>query len=79
METDSKYIFRYSTNAKKLSAMLSDQVARKPYSALRYSLKLATSPKPSLFTLKSQHLSFLEFHNLDIFSIVLLTAFIVCF
>ncbi|CAA82344.2 Putative UDP-glucuronosyltransferase ugt-60 [Caenorhabditis elegans] len=69
----------YSTNAKKLSAMLSDQVARKPYSALRYSLKLATSPKPSLFTLKSQHLSFLEFHNLDIFSIVLLTAFIVCF
>uniref|UniRef100_A0A1I7UHE0 UDP-glucuronosyltransferase n=1 Tax=Caenorhabditis tropicalis TaxID=1561998 RepID=A0A1I7UHE0_9PELO len=63
---------QYSENAKKLSAMLSDQVSTEPYSALRYSLKLATSPKPSLFTLKSQHLSFLEFHNLDIFSFVLL-------
>lgn len=67
---------QYSNNAKKLSAMLSDQVSTEPYSALRYSLKLATSSKPSLFTLKSQRLSFLEFHDLDILSLLVFAVFI---
>ncbi|CAB3401792.1 unnamed protein product [Caenorhabditis bovis] len=62
----------FRENARKLSRMLMDSPAasssspRRSFTALEYSLKLATCRKPQLFTLAaSQRLSFVEFHNID--------------
>ncbi|WKY02084.1 hypothetical protein Q1695_015807 [Nippostrongylus brasiliensis] len=56
----------FARRAQKLSRMLADKPSTKPFSALNYILKLATTDT-SYYTLRAaQHLSFISYHSLDV-------------
>jgi glucuronosyltransferase len=61
---------RFSTNARRLAAMLADKPTEDLSSMLNYGLKLATLKRDHFVLRAAQRLSFLQFYSVDILALV---------
>ncbi|KAI1729440.1 UDP-glucoronosyl and UDP-glucosyl transferase domain-containing protein [Ditylenchus destructor] len=70
---------RYAKNAIKLGAMLSDKPSDDQYAALKYSLKLATVPRPHFALKAAQKLNIVQFYNYDLILPAILCILLIAF